>query len=149
MKAWTHSALLLILVAAACTSASTEPPTPTDPTPADVSPTPGTGRLELAVTRQCCYIEGSIFHIWIRTEAGDVVLEETFDAEARTFVIQRDLEPGTYSIETYERPCQPVCTPGGALDPPTSRCERTLVIEAGESYRLPVETGPEILGCPS
>jgi len=148
-----HGTLLLALVAFACTSGDTVPRAASvTPTQGAVSPAPTRGQLVLAVSRRCCYTEGSFFYLRIRTDAGELVLGRTYRAADTEFVVRKSLAPGTYSILSYERPCAGVCPEpgqGGALDPPMSRCEHVLMIESSETYHLLVVAGPGVNGCPT
>ena len=144
--------LLLALVAFACTSGDTVPRAASVTTQGAVNPALSRGQLVLAVSRRCCYTEGSFFYLRIRTDAGELVLGRTYRAAETEFVVRKSLAPGTYSILSYERPCAGVCPEpgqGGALDPPMSRCEHVLMIESSETYRVSVVAGPGVNGCPT
>lgn len=84
-----------------------------------------------------------------RTMGAEHRLATSAEAE---FVVRKSLALGAYSVLTYERPCEGACPePGqvGALDRPTSRCQRTLSIESGETSRLPGVSGPGVDECPT
>jgi hypothetical protein len=153
MRASMREALLLAVVAVACTGGDAVSSTPSvTPTQGEVKPAPSRGQLVLAVSRRGGYDEGSFFYLKIRTDAGKLVLGRTYPAADTEFVVQKSLAPGTYSILSYERPCDAACPRPdqvGALDPPTSRCKRVLTIESSETYHLPVVTGPGLNGCPT
>lgn len=155
MRAALRGAILVVVLATACTRGETASKplslTPTQ-TPVGTAPPQAPGQLVLAVSRRCCYTERSFFFLKVRTDAGELILERTYGAADNKFAVRKSLPPGTYSILSYERPCEAACPrPGqvGALDPPTSRCERVLTIESSETYHLPVIAGPGVNECPA
>ena len=139
--------LLLLVLAAACTGSPTVASTPsaTTSTGDEPTPTPSRGVLVLDVSRGCCYREGSFFYLKVRTDTGEVVVDRRYGAAQLEFIVREKLPPGSYSILTYERPCEGGCPKPfrvGALDPPASRCERTVTIRSGEKNRIRVVTVP-------
>lgn len=155
MRASLCGAIVLVVLAIACTgdeSVSRTSSLTTTPTPVGTAPPQAPGQLVLAVSRRCCYTEGSFFFLKVRTDAGELILERMYGAADDEFAVRKSLPPGTYSILSYERPCAGSCPEADhveALDPPTSRCERVLTIEPSETYHLPVVAGPGVNECPS
>ena len=155
MRASLRGAIVLVVLATACTGGETVSRTPSltpTQTPVGTAPPQAPGQLVLAVSRRCCYTEGSYFFLKVRTDAGELILGRTYGAADNKFAVRKSLPPGTYSILSYERPCEGACPePGdvGTLDPPTSRCERVLIIESSETYHLPVIAGPGVNECPT
>ena len=153
MSASIRGTLVLALVAVACTGGDPVSRTPAvTSTQVEGSRASSRGQLVLTVSRRCCYTEGSFFYVRIRTDAGELVLGRTYPAADTEFVVRKSLAPGSYSILSYERPCEGACPePGqeGAFDPPMSRCERVLMIESSETYHLTIVAGPGIDRCPT
>jgi hypothetical protein len=94
---------------------------------------PDPGILTVEVTRQCCFMEGSQLAMKVDPDAG-VIHRDLL----RRHRVRVTLEPGTYSIVTYETP---------TTGPVTSRCEQTLLVEPGGVYQISLTTGPNIDGC--
>lgn len=155
MRASLRAAILVVVLATACTGGETASGTPSltaTQTTVGMTQPQAPGQLVLAVSRRCCYTEGSFFFLKVRTDAGELILERTYAAADTKFAVRKALPPGTYSILSYERPCEAACPrPGqvGALDAPTSRCERVLTVESSETYHLPVIAGPGVSECPT
>jgi len=154
MRTSLRGAIVLVVLAIACTgdeSVSRTSSLTTTPTPVGTASPQAPGQLVLAVSRRCCYTEGSFFFLKVSTDAGELILERMYGAADDEFAVRKSLPPGTYSILSYERPCAGSCPEAGhveALDPPTSRCERVLTIEPSETYHLPVVAGPGVNECP-
>lgn len=140
--------LPVLVLTTACTSSGSEPD-PLGPTGDQPAPTISQGELVVDVTRTCCFIEGSIFFLDVRTAEGELVRERSYRAGELEFVIREALAPGDYSVVSYERPCDASCPEPGQtdrLDPPTNRCRTSVTIEPGETYRLKIRAGPGV-GC--
>ena len=125
--------------------ASTSPPTPrATEAPPDSTP-PGTdvesGRLRISQHQtSCCYIEGQVSHLIVRDADGKEVVNRTFQTvDPGSPVVDRELEPGRYEIESYQQPCNGNC---GYLDPPTDRCVQSVAVRAGGDLILTVEFAP-------
>ncbi len=91
-------------------------------------------------------VEGSVSFARIEAEDGSVVAEEGFDApdhgtDARTYgypkKLELRLEPGSYTIVSYQRACDPSCD---NLDPPDDRytCRSPLEVEEGATLTVEV-----------
>jgi hypothetical protein len=140
--------LLVLVLTTACTSRGSDPDAlmPTGDQPV---PTISQGELVVDVTRKCCFIEGSIFFLDVRTTEGELVRERSYWAGELEFVMREALDPGDYSIVSYERPCEASCPEPGetdSLDPPTNRCRTSVTIDPGETYRLKISAGAGV-GC--
>jgi hypothetical protein len=100
----------LALLASACGSASGGAQV--------AAPTPV--RISVRATGQGpMYIEGAIHFVEVRARG-----EVAFRARLREGEVRRTLEPGTYTIAHWARPCVANC--GFGLDPPTDRCSARL-----------------------
>lgn len=117
----------------------------TGSTSAEPSPTSAPGMLSLDVFRGCCYTEGSFFFVRVRDDAANTVQSRRYGPAELKFVTRLSLAPGTYSLVTYERPCEGACpapSHAGALDPPTGRCKRNVTIMPGERQRIRIVSIP-------
>lgn len=98
-------------------------------------------------------IEGSVSFARIEDDDGSVVAEEGFDApdhdtEAGTYgyppELELQLEPGRYTIVSYQRSCDPSCD---NLDPKSKEYTCRDSIEAEEGSTLVAEVRLGISGC--
>lgn len=91
------------------------------------------------------YVEGTYSYVRIDELDGDTVVEKKLDdptqRDDRTFVSTTtlSLDPGTYRLVSYQRPCDGNC---GYLDPPTDRCAREIVVEAGTPLAVTISLQP-------
>ena len=109
------------------------------PPTATTAPARLTVRQEL-VTRTL-YTEGAFSYVEIKSGNGEIVA----DVEKRslnTMLVDVPLDPGTYSIRSWQRPCGGACPPDGALDDPTDKCEGTVEARSGETIVLVVRLAP-------
>jgi len=112
------AALTLALVAVVSTTAAT-PPKP---------------RVSIDYQLEgALFIEGSYTYFRIENASGDAVVRHRFTDRPRKLTIR--LRPGTYTLVTYERPCDGNC---GYLDPPTARCESPFRVRRGSDVRVSV-----------
>lgn len=128
---------VVLVVAAAVVSVALRSVAPRVPT---IAPSPGSGsgpaRVHVEqVLEGGFYTEGSFGYLQIHdTDSGELVVEEVFTGDAPA-VLDRQLEAGSYRMTSFQRPCEASCpdgdTPGGALDPPTDRCETTFDAATG------------------
>ena len=87
--------------------------------------------------------EGSVSFARITNADGDVVLEEGFDApyqgDAYGYpeALEVELEPGSYTLTSYQRSCSGSCE---ALDPPADdyECKSELTAESGAEVEATV-----------
>ena len=91
------------------------------------------------------YVEGAYSYVRVDDLDGDTVVERKLDdptrRDDRTFVSTTTLtlDPGTYRLVSYQRPCEGNC---GYLDPPTDRCAREIVVEAGTPLAVTISLQP-------
>ena len=88
------------------------------------------GRLRISQHQtSCCYIEGQVSHLIVRDGDGKEVVNRTFQTvDPASPVVDRELAPGRYEIESYQQPCNGNC---GYLDPPTDRCVQSVAVGRG------------------
>lgn len=91
------------------------------------------------------YVEGAYSYVRVDDLDGDALVEKKLDdstqRDDRTFVSATalSLEPGTYRLISYQRPCSGNCS---YLDPPTDRCAREIVVEAGAPLDVTISLQP-------
>ena len=78
------------------------------------------------------YVEGSVSSLKVQaTQDGDAVFDgrvtNGIEARGEDNVLDRRVEPGEYRVISYQRACQGTCA---YLDPPTDRCEATMLVHA-------------------
>jgi hypothetical protein len=64
------------------------------------------------------YVEGSISYVRV-TSGSQTVLDTELHGVGQRQVLDVALDPGTYQLTSYQRPCGGNC---GTLDPPTDSC---------------------------
>ena len=98
-------------------------------------------------------IEGSVSFARIEEEDGSVVAEEGFAApdhgtDAGTYgypeKLELRLDPGTYTMVSYQRACDPSCD---GLDPPDDRYTCRSRLEVQEGQVLTAEVTVIMSGC--
>ncbi len=91
-------------------------------------------------------VEGSVSFVRIEAEDGSVVAEEGFDApdhgtDRGTYgypsQLEFQLEPGTYTLVSYQRACDPSCD---NLDPAGDHftCQQSIEVEEGATINANV-----------
>lgn len=86
----------------------------------------------------CCFAEGSISYLVIRHVDGTLVTWREFDAggEGKAQVgLDVTLAPGTFRLESFQRPCDANC---GFLDPAVMKCSRQISLSSGQVVRIMV-----------
>lgn len=116
----------------------------------------GTIALEVMLAGGAMYTEGFFSYLRIDGPAGSPVvkLEEDFKP-APTGVRPQEIEvrggagsatavvvPGSYSLASYQRPCEAACPPGGVLDEARDGCTATINIAAGDRISVVVTVHP-------
>lgn len=104
----------------------------------------GSSALEVVQEVECCYSEGSLSHVRLRTGDGEVVAEREFGPGP---LIQVALEvatlaAGTYVLESWQRPCSAACPPQGGLDPVTDRCDAEFAVSEDQRVEALIEVDP-------
>lgn len=100
-----------------------------------------TARLRLTQEQtDCCYMEGQVSFATIRDLWGRDVAHRAFEQMGDVFpVLDLELRPGRYRVETYQRPCSGNC---GMLDAPTDRCSLSIDLKSGETWFLTTSFAP-------
>lgn len=128
------------------------------PPPADAQD--GTIELEVRLSGGAMYTEGFFSYLRIDGPAGPSVikLEDQFkpaptgarphEIEIRggTGTATAVLAPGAYSLDSYQRPCEAACPPGGVLDEPRDVCTAMINVAAGDLISVMVTVHPGV-GC--
>ena len=139
MRTFIVIALASLTVAACDGSEATGPGEPTEPGAASVRV------RQLYDISGGVYVEGAYSYVRVDELDGDTVVEKKLDdptqRDDRTFVSTAalSLDPGTYRLVSYQRPCEGNC---GYLDPPTDRCAREIVVEAGTPLAVTINLRP-------
>jgi hypothetical protein len=79
-------------------------------------------------------IEGEFTYVHVEATDGGSFVERRLDDELRL-----PLAAGRYTLGVWHRTCDGNC---GLLDPPTDRCEETLVLRGQEMTRVTIENTP-------
>lgn len=92
----------------------------------------------------CCYMEGSVSFVELKDAAGTIVASRQFDAEGMMQpVIDQRLPPGTYTIASWQRPCNGNC---GNLDAVADACTASFTVEANGDLFVTAAFAPRA-GC--
>jgi hypothetical protein len=122
------------------TNATTTTTAATEATTTSVD-TAGTGRLRVTQHQtDCCYTEGQVSSLIVRDTDGISVADRDFQGLGEIeAVVDLRLPPGTYAVESYQRPCDGNCS---QLDAITDDCTLRVDIGAAEEHFLTVEFAP-------
>ena len=96
------------------------------------------GRLRVTQNQtDCCYSEGQVSFLVV---SGPTTIRRKFQSINPIMpVVDVDLEPGLYNVESYQQPCDGNCD---LLDPATDTCDQTLDIAEGDHIYLTVAFAP-------
>lgn len=83
------------------------------------------------------YIEGS--YSYVRLEQGEKNVVQVRLKGGKTPETTLRLDPGSYRLVSYQRPCDGNC---GYLDPPTDQCSREIEAKAGALVEAWVRLSP-------
>jgi hypothetical protein len=83
------------------------------------------------------YIEGSYSYIRVERDGDEVVQVRLTNAPSPRSTLR--LEPGSYRLVSFQRPCDGNC---GTLDPPTDECARSLEAFEGAILEAVVRIAP-------
>jgi hypothetical protein len=83
------------------------------------------------------YVEGSYSYVRLERAGEEVVQVRLTDARTPRATIR--LEPGSYRLVSFQRPCDGNC---GSLDPPTDRCDLALEASAEAILEATVRLSP-------
>lgn len=84
------------------------------------------------------YIEGSKSYVSAEPEDGGDATEVELSTDAKPTASLK-LEPGSYTLKSWQRPCDGNC---GYLDPPTDRCSGPVAIAEGTETHVTVKLRP-------
>lgn len=95
-----------------------------------------TGEATVVITQRIlessgAYIEGAISFVELQHEDTTITRRIPDDG-----TVEISVEPGAYSITSYQRPCNGSCD---ALDPPTDRCSEAVIVAPNRTYEVDVE----------
>jgi hypothetical protein len=116
-----------VLLAAGCGGSQPAPPTAH---PAKV-------HVQQEWTAGGLYIEGS--YSYVRVESDGTAVTEVRLSDERVPRATIRLEPGTYRLISFQRPCDGNCS---NLDPPTDECSHRIEVEPSEELRELVSLSP-------
>ena len=85
------------------------------------------------------YVEGSKSYVRISSPTGGSDTTSSFVANPSKPVVSQVVAPGSYTVESWQRPCDGKC---GVLDPETDQCESTVTVAAGRSTTLVIILKP-------
>jgi hypothetical protein len=83
------------------------------------------------------YIEGS--YSYVRVEQDEKTVVQVRLKGRKTLETTVLLEPGSYRLVSFQRPCDGNC---GYLDPPTDECSRGIEAKAGGLVEATVRLSP-------
>jgi hypothetical protein len=100
------------------------------------SATPDEGALSLRVRQlydisEGVYVEGAYSYVRVEDASGNTIVEKRLgdgrqlDDDTLVSATTLRLDPGTYRLVAYQRPCEGNCS---MLDPPTDRCAREITV---------------------
>ncbi len=95
-------------------------------------------RVEQTTGGSTVYVEGSRSFVRIETTGGSTVTEEMLsDAELPALLIE--LDPGTYRLVSWQRPCDGNCE---NLDPPRDECDKEFRMAGEEPLLATIRVRP-------
>ena len=121
------TALFAVLLAAGC--GNSEPPSR--------SAHPATLHLRQQWVSGGLYVEGS--YSYVRVERDGTSVQEVRLSGERIPRATIHLDPGTYRLVSFQRPCDGNCS---RLDPPTDRCSHEIEAAAGGRVEATVRLTP-------
>lgn len=142
-------ATLILLISCSNASPSLVPATPVEDRdqPATATPSAGAGFATLVVRQRYrgpgYYVEGSVGFVEVSAPGTATVTRrerQILGRGRRRF----SLRPGTYSLTSWQRPCDGNCQDG--FDPPVDGCEESFTIGGGETVTADVAVAPDS-GC--
>jgi hypothetical protein len=84
-------------------------------------------------------VEGARSYVAVETIAGDELVETELEPTATGHAATLRLDPGTYRLVSWQRPCDGDCD---SLDAPTDRCEQTFALEPNKPAEAAIEVRP-------
>lgn len=145
---WRTFPLATLILLISCTDASPSlVPAPTGGRDQPATASAGAGSATLVVRQRYrgpgYYVEGSVGFVEVSAPGTATVTRrerQILGSGRRRF----SLRPGTYSLTSWQRPCDGNCQDG--FDPPVDGCEESLTIGGGETVTAVVAVTPDS-GC--
>jgi hypothetical protein len=155
-----HRSLIPVLVAAvmlvACgtdTGPDNEPTTTAGETTTSATTAPGpTATIRITqVETDCCYSEGQVSFLELSGNRGSVLSRGFVPAATSAVLAEVTVEPGTYALESWQRPCEGMCpslddngqpSDERMLDPPVDRCAGEISVTADETTNVLITWAP-------
>jgi hypothetical protein len=85
------------------------------------------------------YVEGSISYVHVTDSFGTVFEAELHPRFSNRQTLEASLDPGSYRLTSYQRPCSGNC---GTLDPATDRCSTDFEMKSGSQARVLIALRP-------
>jgi hypothetical protein len=114
-------------------------------------PDPGPDAVDVRIRQifdmsEGAYFEGSYSYVRVESLVGDELVEERLPLDAKKldelrFLSTRALrlDPGTYRLVSFQRPCDGSCD---SLDPPTDSCSRRITVTRDRSVDVATTVRP-------
>ncbi len=87
-------------------------------------------------------MEGAFSYVTIEADNGQTVADVEHSGALNAVLVEMPIDPGTYTIRSWQRPCGGICPPRGALGDPTDGCEGTLEARSGADTVAVVRLAP-------
>jgi hypothetical protein len=95
--------------------------------------------LEQSFVGQSLYVEGAKSYVSARPASGGDAKEVELSYDDRTATGSLRLEPGRYTVKSWQRPCDGNC---GYLDPPTDSCSAPVEVASGADTHVTIRIEP-------
>ena len=103
------------------------------------SDAPGQLLVEQTFVGKALYIEGAKSYVSAEPENGSDTKEAELSYADRASTGSLRLDPGRYTLKSWQRPCDGNC---GYLDPPTDECSAPVEVTSGADTRVKIEVEP-------
>lgn len=120
MRSLASALSIVALVASGCGGSS-------NPEPCARSDEKGCLFVIQRTTGDRLYVEGSLSYVQVTDSTGTVFDTELHGRFSKRPTLDAALDPGSYRLTSYQRPCSGNC---GDLDPATDRCSTDLEIKS-------------------
>jgi hypothetical protein len=137
--------IVLVLASLALSSCGgterTDPGAPTGPEAA------GVHIRQIYDVSKGMYVEGAYSYVRVEDLSGKKLVERrlgdqrSIDEVTLVSTTTLNLDPGTYRLLSFQRPCEAICG-GDSLDPPTDRCSQRITVEPGSPLAVTVSVAP-------
>jgi len=100
-----------------------------------------TGQLlvQQSFVGQSLYIEGAKSYVSAEPASGGDAKEVELSYDDRAATGSLRLEPGRYTLKSWQRPCDGNC---GYLDPPTDKCSGPVEVASGADTHVTIKVEP-------